>query len=78
MLDRMKRILHHCINALAILLLVITSIAYVCVNGIIVTAVINNLRLDTYMGVETGLGIVMLVLFLGWTPAYFLVKYARR
>jgi len=78
MLDRMKKILHHCINGLAILLLVITSIAYVCVNGIIVTAVINNFRLDTYVGVETGLGIVMLVFFLGWTPAYFLVKYARR
>jgi hypothetical protein len=36
------------------------------------TEVINDLRLDTYITLETGFGIVMLVLFLGWGPVWLM------
>ena len=78
MLNRVKKMLQQFINGLAILVLFALSVVYLWVNGVIMTAVLNELRLDTYMGMETGFGIVLLVFFLVWVPAYFLVRYHRR
>jgi len=44
--------------------------AYVLINGLIMTRVINDLRLDTYVNFDTGLGVVMLILLLGWGPVW--------
>ena len=44
--------------------------AYVIISSLIMTRVINDLRLDTYVTFDTGMGIVMLVLLLGWGPLW--------
>ena len=47
------------------------------INSLIMTRVINDLRLDTYITFDTGMGIVMLILLLGWAPVW-LWKSAER
>ena len=72
MYERMKSFLYHCINiVLAVILMVALSI-YILINSVIMTRVINDLQLDTYVAVDTGCGVVLLILLLGWAPAYFL------
>ena len=70
MYERMKAFLHHCMNVVVAMILVGAMGAYVIINSIIMTRVINDLQMDTYVGVDTGLGIVMLVLLLGWGPVW--------
>jgi hypothetical protein len=45
---------------------------YVGVSSFIMTRVINDLRLDTYVGIDTGMGIIMLILLLVWGPLVLL------
>jgi len=70
MYERMKAFLHHCINVVVAIILVVSLCAYVAINSVILTRVINDLRLDSYIGVDTGFGIVMLILLLGWGPLW--------
>ena len=70
MYERMKAFLHHCINMVLAMILVGACGAYVLINGLIMTRVINDLRLDTYINFDTGMGIVMLILLLGWGPVW--------
>ena len=44
--------------------------AYVIINSIMMTHVINNIQLDAYVTYGTGFGVVMLILLLGWAPAW--------
>jgi len=78
MLNKIKKLLRRCVTVLALLLLFVAGLLYVWVNSVLVTLVVNELRLDTYIGLETGFGIVMLIFFVGWAPAWFLAQYIRK
>ena len=77
MLDRLKSLLEHMINVLAVVVLFVCTMAYVWVTGVLTTAVVNAWRLYAYVGLDTGMGIVFLIILLGWVPAYFLLNYTR-
>ena len=70
MYERMKAFLYHCINVVLAMVLIGACGAYVLINSMIMTRVINDLRLDTYVNFDTGMGIVMLILLLGWGPVW--------
>jgi hypothetical protein len=70
MYERMKAFLYHCINVVLAVVLVAACGAYVLINSLIMTRVINDLRLDTYVAFDTGMGIVMMILLLGWGPVW--------
>ena len=70
MYERMKAFLYHCINVVLAMVLVSACGAYVLISSLIMTRVINDLRLDTYVNFDTGMGIVMLILLLGWGPVW--------
>ena len=70
MYDKARTVLSRCINGLIAVFLFVFSVVYVGVASILMTAVINALRLDTYVGIETGVAVVLLVLFLGWVPLW--------
>ena len=70
MYDRMKAFLYHCTNVVLAMVLVGACGAYVIINSMIMTRVINDLRLDTYFNFDTGMGIVMLIVLLCWGPVW--------
>ena len=70
MYERMKAFLHQCINVVLAVVLLGAMGSYVIINSVIVTQVINDLRLDSYVSYDTGLGVVMLILLLGWGPVW--------
>ena len=70
MYDRMKAFLYHCTNVVLAMVLVSACGAYIIINSLIMTRVINDLRLDTYVAFDTGMGIVMMILLLGWGPVW--------
>ena len=70
MYERMKAFLYHCINVVLAMVLIGGCASYVLINSLIMTRVINDLRLDTYVNFDTGMGIVMLILLLGWGPVW--------
>jgi len=75
MWNKAKKLLGQFLNLLLAVILVLACISYVVINSILATQVINGLRLDTYVGLETGLGIVMLVLLLGWGPVWLMRSF---
>ena len=78
MYERMKAFLYHCINIVIAVILLGGFVGYVGISAVITTAVLNDLRLDTYMEVQTGVGIVLLILLLGWGPVLLLRNDRRR
>jgi hypothetical protein len=70
MYERIKAFLHHCINVVVAIVLVALLGSYIIINSVILTRVINDLRLDTYVTLDTGFGIVILILLLGWGPVW--------
>jgi len=78
MYERMKRFLIRCLDLLLALLLMGALGAYAIINSVIMTNVINDLRLDTYVTYETGFGIVMLILLLGWGPLWLMRSLGDR
>jgi hypothetical protein len=77
MYERMKAFLHHCISVVLAIILLGACSAYALINSVIMTRVINDLRLDTYVGVDTGFGVVMLILLLGWGPVWLMRNLDR-
>jgi len=75
MWNRAKKLLMHGLNVLLASILILGCVAYVGINSILITEVINDLRLDTYITLQTGFGIVMLVLFLGWGPVWLMRSF---
>ena len=75
MRNRAKTLLMHGLNVLLASILILGFVAYVGINSILITEVINDLRLDTYITLQTGFGIVMLVLFLGWGPVWLMRSF---
>jgi len=74
----MRVLLHHCINMLIAIILVGALGSYVVINSVIMTRVINDLQLDSYVGIDTGFGVVMLILLLGWGPVWLSRSLERR
>jgi hypothetical protein len=72
MYERMKALLRRCVDLVVAMILVAAMLAYLMINSVIATQVINDLQLDTYVTYETGFGVVMLVLLLGWGPVWLM------
>ena len=70
MWDRIKDLLHHFVNVLMMLFVAALGVLYLGTASVLLTSVINDLRLDTYVTVDTGFGIIMLWLLLVWTPLW--------
>jgi len=70
MYERMKAFLRRCLDIVVALVLVALLGAYVIINSIMMTHVINNIQLDAYVTYGTGFSVVMLILLLGWAPAW--------
>ena len=72
MYERMKTLLRRCVDLVVALVLVGAMLAYLMINTVVATHLINDLRLDTYVTYETGFGVVLLVLLLGWGPVWLM------
>ena len=77
MYERMKAFLHHCINVVLAIILLAACGAYVMINSVIMTRVVNDLQLDSYITLATGMGIVMLILLLAWGPVWLMRSLDR-
>ena len=77
MWNRVKKLLQHGLNIMVAIILVLACFSYVGINSVLVTEVINDLRLDTYVTLETGFGIVMVVLLLGWGPVWLMRSFKK-
>ena len=72
MYERMKAFLRGCIDLVLALVLVGAMLAYLMINSVVAAQGINDLRFDTYVTYETGFGVVLLVLLLGWGPVWLM------
>jgi len=78
MWNKAKQVLNQCLNILLAVILLLGCVSYIGIGSVIATSVINDLRLDTYVGYETGCGIVLLVLLLGWGPVWIMRTFSDR
>ena len=77
MYDRMKSFLIRMLNVVVSLLLFGLAAVYALIGGFLTTTVINDLRLDAYIGVETGISMVLLLIMLGYIPLYWVIRSAK-
>ena len=73
----MKHMLHGMLNVLAAGLIVVLMALYATVNGVLVTVIMNDLRLDTYLASNTGVAIVLALVMLVYLPIYVLVRISK-
>ena len=78
MYDRIKRLLMRSIHFIIAAFTGVLLVLYGCVNGAILTRVINDFRLDTYLGVETGLSIILLLVMVVYIPIWFMISLSDR
>jgi len=78
MYDRMKRLLLSGVHLIVTGFLVVTGMLYGCINAVMLTRVINDFRLDTYLGVETGLSIILLLVTVVYVPIWFMISLANK
>ncbi len=78
MYDRMKRLLLSGVHLIVTGLLVMAGMLYGCINAAMLTRVINDFRLDTYLGVETGLSIILLLVMVVYIPIWFMISLANK
>ena len=71
-------LLHRVVDGLIVAIVMACAAVYVGAAGIVMTAVINALRLDTYVDMSIGTGIVLLIMLLLWAPVFFLCGPRRR
>ena len=74
----MKRLLLSGLHLIVTGLLGLTAMLYGCIGGVLLTRVINDLRLDTYLGVETGLSIMLLLVMVVYIPIWFMISLANK
>ena len=74
----MKEFLHHCISVVLALMIAAGVFMYAGISGFMMTRIVNDLRLDTYISFDTGMGIVMLIFLLGWAPVWLMSSSPRR
>ena len=77
MYDRMKSFLLKALNVVVALLILGVGSIYAAISGVLATMVINDLRLDAYIGAETGIAMVLLLVMLGYIPLYWIIRSAR-
>ena len=77
MYERMKRMLHSMLNVLAAALIFMLMAVYATVNGVLVTRIMNDLRLDTYLASDTGVAIVLALVMMVYLPIYVLVRISK-
>jgi len=77
MYDRMKRLLYSMLNVLATALILMVAGIYATINGFLITTIMNDLRLDTYLGLDTGLAITLAVVMMVYVPAYFILRITQ-
>ena len=77
MYDRMKSFLLKMLNVVVSLLIFAVAGIYAAIGGILTTVVVNDFRLDAYIGFETGIAIVLLLIMLGYIPLYGVIRSAR-
>ena len=77
MYDRMKSFLIKVLNVVVALLILGVGTIYAAISGVLATMVINDLRLDAYIGAETGIAMVLLLVMLGYIPLYWIIRSAR-
>ena len=77
MYDRMKRLLYSMLNVLATALILMVAGIYAAINGFLITTIMNDLRLDTYLGLDTGLAITLAVVMMVYVPAYFILRITQ-
>ena len=77
MYDRMKSFLIRMLNVVVSLLLFVVAAIYALIGGFLTTTVINDIRLDVYIGVETGISMVLLLIMLGYIPLYWVIRSAK-
>ena len=77
MYDRMKGFLLRILNLVVSPLIVAVAGIYAGIGGILTTVVINDLRLDSYIGFETGVAMVLLLVMLGYIPLYWLLRAVK-
>ncbi len=65
-------------EVVAALTVFLALVAYVGMTAITLTFVINDLRLDTYVSLSTGVEIVMLIFLLVWAPILALRSFSQR
>jgi len=78
MFEKVKRFLSGCLEVVAALIVFLAMIAYLGLTAITLTFVINDLRLDTYVSLGTGVEIVMLIFLLVWAPILVLRSFSQR
>mgnify|MGYP000603724802 FL=1 len=78
MYDRMKRLLLSGVHLVVTGLLAVTGMLYGCISGVMLTRVINDFRLDTYLGAETGLSIILLLVMVVYIPIWFMISLANK
>jgi hypothetical protein len=78
MFEKVKRFLSGCLEVVAALFVFLAMMAYIGLTAITLTFVINDLRLDTYMSLGTGVEIVMLIALLVWAPIFALCSFRQR
>ena len=71
-MEILKRLVHHFMNVIVVLIVLAGGMGYMGVTTVIMTKVINALQVDTYITYDTGFGVVMLILLLGWLPVWML------
>ncbi len=77
MYDKMRAFLRRSVDVLLVFIALAATAAYFLFNGMILTDVINSLRLDTYVSLDVGLGIVFLILSLGWGPVWLKKQFYK-
>ena len=77
MYDRMKSFLLKMLNVAVSLLIFAVAGIYAAIAGILTTVVVNDFRLDAYIGFETGIAMVLLLVMLGYIPLYWVIRAAK-
>ncbi len=77
MYERMKSLLMTGLHLVAAVLITVVIGIYAGINAMMITRVLNDWRLDTYMGVDTGLHILLLLVMLVYIPAWAFAKLVK-
>jgi len=78
MWNRLRNMAALLMDAVVAFFVIVVIAGYIGISSFIMTSVVNDLRLDTYIDFDTGFGIVSLVLFLVWVPIWLLRESGRR
>jgi len=70
--------LHRLVDVLIILIIISCMALYIGSSGLLITNVVNTLRVDSYIGIVTGLEISLLTFMLIWAPLVLLKRIPPR